>query len=52
MNIKQSFWKYIFVCSSGVGDKGPKQRRSARETETNGITTKGPTYVHRQLRRQ
>ena len=52
MNIKQSFWKYIFVCSSGVGDKGPKQRRSARETETNGITAKGPTYVHRQLRRQ
>ena len=51
MNIKQSFWKYIFVCSSGVGDKGPKQRRPAGETETNGITAKGQTCVHRQLMR-
>ena len=50
--LNKVFGNIFFVCSTGVGDKGPKQRRAgAREAETNRITTRGQTHNHRQLMR-
>ena len=50
--LNKAFGNIFFVCSTGVGEKGPKQRRAgAREAETNRITTRGQTHNHRQLMR-